>query len=61
MRSLIEEHNSNYSKTTGSLWFYSKEKEINLMQILQALRNLRQKLLGKTTTQPAPNVADGIL
>ena len=25
----IIEHSSNYSETTGSLWFYSKDKAIN--------------------------------
>ena len=33
MYNLIE-HSSNYSEKTGSLWFYSKNEELILMQTL---------------------------
>ena len=36
MYNLIE-HSSNYSKTTGSLWFYSKIKQLILIITLQVL------------------------
>ena len=34
MYSLLE-YRSNYSETTGSLWFYSKKKQLTLTMILQ--------------------------
>ena len=63
--SLIE-YSSNYSETTGSLWFYYKDEQLILMMILLImiilnLSSIRLNLLGNTAAQPAPNAANGIL
>ena len=63
MYNLIE-YSSNYSKTTGSLWFYSKDKATNFNKNIENTDNFKSfkaKLLGNTVAQPVPNNANGIL
>ena len=48
------EYSSNYSKTTGSLWFFSKDETTNFNADIA-------KLLRNTAGQPAPNAANRIL
>ena len=57
---------SNYPQTTGSLWFYSKDKATNFDGDIANNNNFRSfkfkaKLLGNTKAQPNPNQANGIL
>ena len=64
MYNLIE-YSSNYSKTTGSLWFYSKDEGTNFNNI-ENIYNFKSfkynaKLLGNAVAQLAPNQANGIL
>ena len=65
------EYSSNYSETTGSLWFYSKDAATNFdVDIVHDdefksfkysyLSNIA-KLLRSTAAQPAPNAANRIL
>ena len=59
MYSLIE-YSLNYSETTGSLWFSSKDEATNLNADITNDNNFKSfryktKLLGNTTAQPAPN------
>ena len=65
MYNLIE-YSSNYSKTTGSLLFYSKDEATHYNTDITKTNNFKSfkykaKLLGKTVAQPAPNQANGIL
>ena len=65
MYNLIE-YNSNYSETTGSLWFYSKDEATNFNADIANDNNLKSfkykaKLLGNTVAQPGANAANGIL
>ena len=65
MYSLIE-YSSNYSETTGSLWFYSKNEATNFNADIVNDDNFKSfkyktKLFGNTAAQPAPNDANGIL
>ena len=60
------EHSSNYSETTGSLWFYSKDEATNFNADIannDSFKSFRYKakLLGNTAAQPAPNAANEIL
>ena len=60
------EYSSNYSETTGSLWFYSKDEGTNFNADIANNNNFKSfeykaKLLGNTAAQPAPNAANGIL
>ena len=65
MHNLIE-YSSNYSKTAGSLWFYSKDEATNFNNNLENTDNFKSfeyktKLLGNTITQPVPSEPNGIL
>ena len=60
------EYNSNYSETTGSLWFYSKDEANTFSNIMANTNNFksfkyRAKLLENTVAQPATNAANEIL
>ena len=64
MYNLIE-YSSNYSETTGSLWFYSKDEATNFNAENANINNFKSfkhkaKLLGNTVAQSAPNAANGI-
>ena len=64
MYNLIE-YSSNYSETTGSLCFYSKDEAINFNADIKNNTNFKSfkyyaKLLRNTAAQPAPNAANGI-
>ena len=65
MYNLIE-YSWNYSDTTGSLWFYSKDEGTNFNADIAKTDNVKSfkynaKLLGNTVAQPTANVANGIL
>ena len=65
MYNLIE-YSSNYSETTGSLWFYSKDETSNFNADIADTNNFKSfkynaKLLGCIIVQEAPNQAYGIL
>ena len=64
MYNLIE-YSSNYSETTGSLWFYSKNKTTNFDVDIANNKfkcfEYKTKLLGNTVVQLSPNHANGIL
>ena len=58
-------YSSNYSKTTGTLWFYSKDETSNFNHNIANSNNFKSfkyksKLLGNTEAQTA-NAANGIL
>ena len=60
------EYSSNYSETTGSLWFYSKNEATNFDADIANTDNFKSfkykaKLLGNTVAQPGANAANGIL
>ena len=60
------EYNSNYSDTTGSLWFYSKNGATNFNVDIEnnaAFKYFmyKTKLGGKTEVQAAPNNNDRVL
>ena len=64
MYNLIE-YSSNYSETTGSLWFYLKDEatdfnaDIANDNIFKSFK-YKAKLLGSTVSQPNSNQANGI-
>ena len=65
MYSMLE-YSLNYSDTTGTLRFYSKDEATNFNAGIEnnnAFKYLKYKakLLGNTVVQPAPNQANGIL
>ena len=65
MYNLIE-YSSNYSETTGCLWFYSKDEATNFNADIADTNEFKSfkyqaKLLGNSVAQPAPNAANGIL
>ena len=65
MNNLIE-HSLNYSETTGSLWFYSKDEAPVFNADIANTDNFKffkykAKLLGNTAVQSTPNAANGIL
>ena len=67
MYNLIQ-YSSNYSETTRSLWFYSKDEAPNFNADIGNNNNnnfnsfkYKAKLLGTTVTQATLNEADGIL
>ena len=65
MHNLIA-YSSNYSETTGRLWFYSKEKATDFIDNVASTNSFKSfkynpRLLGNTVAQPAPNPANGIL
>ena len=65
MYNLIE-YSSNYSETTGSLWFYFKDKANIFNADIAKDDNFnyfkyKTKLFGNIAAQPAPNAANGIL
>ena len=60
------EYSSNYSETTGSLRFYSKDETTNFNAGIANTNNLKSfkykaKVLGKTEANPALNNANRIL
>ena len=60
------EYSSNYSDTTGSVCFYSKDEATSFNNDVANVNNFtslkyKVKLLGKTLTQPAPSHANGTL
>ena len=60
------EYSSNYSETTGSLWFYSKDEATNINADIANNKDFKSfkyktKLLETTVAQVAPNEANGIL
>ena len=62
----LVEYSSNYSQTTGSLWFYSKDESANFDADIANTDGFKPfkykaKLLGNTVAQPGPNAANGIL
>ena len=62
MYNLIE-YSSNYSETTGSLWFYSKDEVTNFNADITNNNNFKSfeykaKLLGNTVAQPAAITRD---
>ena len=64
MYNLIE-YSSNYSETTGRLWFYSEDEASNFNNNIANTDNFKYfkykaKLLGNAAAQPAPNAANGI-
>ena len=65
MYNLID-YSSNYSKITGSSWFYSKNEATNFNLGIANDNNFKSfeykaKLLGNTAAPPNPNQANGIL
>ena len=65
MYNLIE-YSSNYSETTGSVWFYSKDKATDFNADIANTNDFKSfkykaKLLENTAAQPASNQANGIL
>ena len=59
------EYNSNYSETTGNLWFYSKVEANNFNAVIANDNNFKSfeckaKLVGNTVAQPNWNEANGI-
>ena len=65
MYNLIE-YSSNYSETTGSLWFYSKDEAFNFNNDIENTDDFKPfqykvKLVGNTVAQPTPNQVNGIL
>ena len=65
MYNLIE-YSSNYSETTGSLWFYSKDEVTDFNAVIGNDNSFKSfeyktKLLGNTVAQPNSNDASGIL
>ena len=55
-----------YSDTTGSLWFYSKDEATNFNNVIVNTNEFKSfkykaKLLGNIVVQPEPNQANGIL
>ena len=62
----LVEYSSNYSETTGSLWFYSQDEATNFNADTANTDNFKSfkykaKLLENTEPQPDPNEANGIL
>ena len=60
------EYSSNYSDTTGSLWFYSRDEATNFdadVANSDAFKSFKYKakLLEDTIAEPGPNEANGIL
>ena len=60
------EYSSNYSETTGSLWFYSKDEATNFdadIANTDEFKSFKYKasLSGNTAAQPALNASNGIL
>ena len=65
MYNLIE-NSSNYSETTGSLWFYSNDEATKFNADIADDNNFKSfeykaKLLGNKVAQATPNQANGIL
>ena len=60
------EYSSNYSKTAGSLWFYSKDEATNFTANIANTNDFKSfkykaKLLENTEAQTTPNQDNGIL
>ena len=60
------EYSSNYSETTGSLWFYSKDEVTSFNADIANTNNFKSfkykaKLLRNTVAQDAPNQANRLL
>ena len=65
MCNLIE-YSSNYSETTGSLWFYLKMEATNFNNNIENADNFKSfkynaKLIQKAVAKPTPNNSNGIL
>ena len=61
MYNLIE-YNSNYSETTGSLWFYSKDEATNFNAYIENTDDLKSfKYKAKLIVKTVAEGADGIL
>ena len=65
MHNMIK-NSSNYSETTGSLQFYSKDEATNFNNNIENTNNFKSskykaKLSENTVAQPAPNNGNGIL
>ena len=60
----LKEYSSNYSKTKGSLWFYSKDGASNFNNNIAntdfKFFKYKTKLLENTVAPSAPNTANGI-
>ena len=59
------EYSSNYSETTASVWFYSKDEATDFNNEIENTDDFKSfkykaKLLENTVAQPAPNQANGI-
>ena len=57
---ILIEYSSNYSETTGSLWFYSKDEAVNFNDDIENTDDFKSfeneaELLGNTVAHPAPN------
>ena len=62
----VLEHSPNYSETTGSLWFYSKDEATNFNADISGTDNFKSlkyntKLLENTIAEPTQKNANGIL
>ena len=60
------EYSSNYSDSTGNLWFYSKDEASDFDNDIENIGafnpfKYKAKLLGDTVAQPEPNPANGVL
>ena len=60
------EYSSNYSQTTGSVWFYFKDEATDFDENVENTNDFKSfrynaKLFGNTEAQPNPNDANGIL
>ena len=60
MYNLIE-YSSNYSKTKGSLWFYSKDEVNNFNASIANDDNFEPWNFWTTVAKTAPNAVNGIL
>ena len=61
----LMEYSSNYSETTGCLWFYSKDEVTNFNGDIANTDNSKSfkskaKLLGNIVAEPGANAANGI-
>ena len=63
---ILIEYSSNYSETTRSLCFYSKDEATNFNNNIENIDDFKSlkhkaKLLANTITQPASNQGNGLL
>ena len=57
----LMKYSSNYSETTGSLWFYSKDGAININFNANTANTHYFQVLETTVAQASPNNDNGIL